>query len=222
MSFGTPPRLSTTRGTSSRYPDAIALDGVYRDFEGRGKIYPEETKRYHVYRKHIQKFPNRTSDLAMVALGRAYIAAGQLDSAKNALGKVVERHPQGQYCAEDKAASIAVFHDPDRALAQALWGLAEVERRRGDRAEEQRLLGKLADFYPASTLGVRSLSLLVDYELRDRHEDSAKKLISQRLDILRHLLETAEKCGLPSRSSEYRKAGEEAEKLLQEAKGKEP
>lgn len=185
--------LEALRKCWDEYPAAIALDPIYQQFQGRGKIYPSETKRYQVYREHIQKFPNRTSDIAMIEIGMIYIGTGEIKKAKSAFRQVVTRYPKGQYCIEDKEACITMFYDPNRPLAQALWHLAELHRSERNTIELERTLQRIVEYYPASFLGLTCLTSLAEQKLKENDNNSVQELLSRKLDIVRQMMEVAKK-----------------------------
>lgn len=184
--------------------DDVRLDQTYRQFAGRGKIYPEEIERYESYRKHIGRYPNLTSDLAMVELGQLRIKLGKLESAYRVLGQVIERYPEGQFSSEDKEEKVVVCYDPQRPLGEALWCLAEVARLRGKEGDYRRCLLRIVDLYPGSARGQQAFDALCAYWESREAAGKVKALGARRLEVLKGLVEAAEGKGLRLRAAEYR------------------
>ena len=186
-----------------RYPKSERLDQVYRSLEGRGKIYPEEWKRYQVYRRHIARYPNKTSDLAMVELGELWMKCQETAQAEEALSRVVARYPAGEHCAVDEKAHIYVYYDPDRPLARSLWLLAEIARSRGQRDRRVSMLEKVVTFYRASGLAMEVYEVLRGERLAEKRADAAVEVLSRHIGALEELEEAARKEELPLRLAEF-------------------
>jgi len=186
------------------HPNAVALDTVFLQFEGRGKIYPEETKRYIAYRRHIKRFPNHTADLALIELGKVYRGCGRIDAATECLNEVIKRHPQGEHAAEDKAADISVFYDPERPFAHAMELLAEINSKRNNTMEAQRLLRRIIELYPQSNLALKATICLAEADMAAGNRDVARTLVAREITTLEGMAETADRNDLRNRASESR------------------
>lgn len=184
-------------------PNAVRLDQTYRQFTSRGKIYPEETRRYEHYRKHISEYPNRSGDVGMVELGKLYAEAGDLERAQRAFNRVVQRYPNGQYAAEDERANVFLYYDPDRPAARALWWLAEISKRKADPQTRRELLNRAVELYPSSTVGLTCLDALAKDEADRGQHDAAEQILARKLEILAKLAEAARKERLPLRAFEF-------------------